>query len=203
MHKMKRLRFVLAALALLLAVGTTTTALADGGGDSGGGSSPSSEKIESEAEDAARAQGQRLLALAKKEHQSGKSQAQIAKVCDARKKGIEIRTARLVGNAQASLTRINKVLNEVVTFQKTNNVAVANFSALVAMATAAQMKATTSVQALAAVNPTIDCTSTSAASQLATFKAAVAQARTDLIAYRSAVQQILSAVESASGIQGD
>ena len=175
--------------------GDTPKSTDGSGSDSHGGS----DSKELEMEDSFRSQGQTLLAQAEKEHKSGRSPADLQKVCEARKKGIETRTAALVKNAQNSLSRINKVLTEVEAYQKTNNITVPNFDALVTATTTAQATATTSVQALAAVNPTIDCTSTSAASQLATFKAALTQSRTDLIAYRTAVQNVLTAVENANG----
>lgn len=158
----------------------------------------SEDNAETEAEMTFRQEGEQILSNAKEAHHSHRSAAVIAKACQASKHGIETRTAAITRNAQANLTRINNVFSEVIAFQKSSNQRIANFDALVAAATSAQTKATTSVQALIALNPTIDCTNTSVAAEVATFQAALGQARADLIAYRTAVEDLLTAVENAS-----
>jgi hypothetical protein len=198
--------------------GSTTTS-GSGSGSTSGGSTTTTQQTEThhtgptevehplapmtapnhtEAETEFHAQGQAVLEQAKKDHKSGKTQDQLKQICEARKNGIETRTSTLSDRAQESLARINGVFTKVVDYQKANNLTVTNFDALVVTATDAQTKATASVQALVALKGTVDCTDpTTVTTDIATFKAALDQARTDLKSYRTAVKNILTAVEQA------
>lgn len=228
MNRIKQVLFVVPALVLTLSLAAVSGYAEDGGNATASGQSETGSSVsttsgssnlssnkasgsdsetndsanETEVEAGIHQRGAELLNEAEKNHKNGKSSAQTQKVCENRKHGIQTKTGTLVANAQASLNRINKVLTQIENYQKANNLTVANWDSLIASSTAAQSQATASVQALAAVNPTLDCTSTSAAAELATFKAAVAQARTNLLAYRSAVKDVLVAVENAKSSGG-
>lgn len=191
--------------------GSGSSTNGDTSGSSGGDTTKSSDShdgsptasgenpaLEVEAEATFRQEGETILNNAMEGHHSNKSAADIAKACQASKHGIETRTTALTGNAQNTLNHITSAFSEVLAFQKSTNLHITDLNTLVVAATTAQTKATTSVQALAALNPTLDCTSASVAAEVTTFQAALGQARSDLIAYRVAVQSLLSAVENAS-----
>ena len=61
----------------------------------------------------------------------------------------------------------------------------------------AKATAAASQAALQAVTPTVDCGSTSVAQDVATFKAAAEQARTDLKTYKTAVKALVTALQAA------
>lgn len=141
--------------------------------------------------------GRQLLQQAKQEHKQERTAAQRQKVCEARKTGIEHRTTALLAAAKRHLNRINNVYTKVQAYKTDKNVSVANWDSLVASADAAKAQAAASVAALENAKPSVDCTSDTLADSIATYKAATAQARTDIQNYRKAVKNILSALESA------
>lgn len=120
------------------------------------------------------------------------------KRCEARKTGIINRTDTLTAKAKRHLEKVDSVFAKIKAYKESANLTVANYDELVSKATAAKATATASVKALENVQITsIDCTADTISDDVATFKAAVTQARSDLKAYRSTVKDLLSAVESA------
>lgn len=120
------------------------------------------------------------------------------KRCEARKTGIINRTDKLTDAAKRHLAKVDGVFAKVKAYKESANLTVDNYDELVSKATAAQTAAKTSVEALESVQITsIDCTAGTVADDVATFKAAVTQARTDLKTYRQSVKDLLSAVASA------
>src|SRR5581483_4057580 len=122
------------------------------------------------------------LRMAHKEHTAAERQ----KNCRAAKSGLEHKLTNLDKNAGAFKTRIDNIFTKAQTYQSTNNVVVANWDQLIAAAQAAQSKAAASVAALQTLSPSLDCTSSTVADNIATFRTAAKQARTDLISYKQA-----------------
>lgn len=135
------------------------------------------------------------LKKTEKEH----SEADRQKNCAAAEKGLETKLSNLSKNASAFHVRIDNVLAMAIAYQKDNNISVNNFDALVATAQAAQTKSASSISALNALNPNLNCADANVAQNVAEFKVAAAQARTDLKAYKQAVIAVLTALEAAKG----
>ena len=119
------------------------------------------------------------------------------KNCQAAEHGLETKFQSLSTNATSFQTKIDTALANAITYQKDNNLTVTNFAQLVADAQAAQSKAAASVSALNDLNPTLDCTQSTVATDVASFKVAAMQAKTDLLAYKDAVKTVLQALEAA------
>lgn len=158
---------------------------------------PDLEKETRSNEDKFRKSGNDMLMRLQAERKEARTAEQRKKSCEARKTGLQRKVDNLNTNAAKHQKRIDDVFDRVVAYQKNKNVVIDNFDALVAAATAAQSKSQASVQALAGLKPSIDCNKDSVASDVATFKAAAAQARTDLSAYKNAVKDILKAAQNA------
>lgn len=126
-----------------------------------------------------------------------KTAEQRQKVCEAHKSGLTNKFKRTVTNSQRIQTRIDEVFNKAQTYQQTKNITVANWDSLVASAQTAKAASAASITALQGVTPTIDCNSTSVASDVATFKTAAGQTRDNLKAYRTAVKALLKALITA------
>lgn len=133
---------------------------------------------------------------------SERSQEQRQKSCQSRKQGLETKLENLSKNAQKHQSRIDEILEKAVAYKNNKNLEVRDFDSLLATATAAQTQAKTSVTALLALKPSVDCNRDSVASDVAAFKAAAAQTRTDLKSYRTAVKALLSAVQITKGQEG-
>jgi hypothetical protein len=86
-------------------------------------------------------------------------------------------------------------------FESSKQLQVSNYDALVATATAKQTAAASAVSALKALNVQIDCSQADPAATVATIKTAVADARTSLQAYRSALKDLVVALKGASSAQ--
>lgn len=156
-------------------------------------------KTESENEsevDELRHQGGSILSEAEKKHPESNKEDRLKK-CEQRKNGIEQRSGSFVLNAQRYLTHINEVSTKVQDYKTTNDLKVADYDALVAAANAAKTQATNSVAAMAALKPVLDCSKDTAPADVATFKAAVAKAKTDLSTYRKSVKTLLVAVQTS------
>ena len=117
--------------------------------------------------------------------------------CTNVKDGLQTKLDSLNTNVQRYKSVVDGIYNKALAYQKDNNVTVANWATLTATADADQVTAETAVQALASLKPNLDCTNPNVATQVATFKAATAKARTALFAYRDAVRAVLTALEAA------
>lgn len=183
-------------------VGSTETTHS---GSGSGVTSTTTQKTEAQkAEDSAsqtelHKQGDDMVAKLRKEHAGDKvkTPAERQKVCEAHKKGIENKFASIVGNSNRAQTRITSILDKAVAFQQSGNVQSADFATLLATAQTAKATSAASIAALQAVAPSVDCNSTSVASDVATFKAAAQTTRTNLKAYKAAAKAVLKSLESA------
>ncbi len=119
------------------------------------------------------------------------------KACQAAEQGLETKLGGLATNSTSFQTKIDTALNLAIGYQKDQNVTVANFDQLVAAAQAAKAKAAASVTVLNGLSPNLDCSQNTVATNLAKFKVATKQAKTDLLAYKEAVKAVLRALEDA------
>jgi hypothetical protein len=140
------------------------------------------------------------VAAAKKTADEKKAERQ-EKVCENRKKGLTVRSSRIVANSKRIDEKITDIYKKVDNYKTTNNVTVANYDELTAAITTAQDDANTAISDLEKVVPTTDCTSTTNtnSTDVATFKTAAKKTRDSLKAYRSAVKKLLVAVAQAKG----
>lgn len=205
---MRKQKFLLGLLAAVLVIGVPAVAAAHAGHAEHDRSVPTStneattgqttEGNSTAAQEAAkfRAHGQELLTQLKKDRQEHTKQ-QRREHCQTRRQGLQTKVDRLAGGVQKHKSRIDDVLAKVTAYQQQNNLNVENFEMLVTNATAAQATAGSSVAALGSLKPTVDCNNESVASDVAAFKVAAAQARSDLSEYRQTVKALLGAVRAA------
>jgi hypothetical protein len=140
------------------------------------------------------------IAAAKQKADDKKAERQ-EKVCENRKKGLTVRSTRIVANSKRIDEKITDIYKKVDNYKTTNNVTVANYDELTAAVTTAQDNANTAISDLEKVVPTTDCTSTSNtnSTDVAAFKTAAKKTRDSLKAYRMAVKNLLVAVAKAKG----
>jgi 3-methyladenine DNA glycosylase/8-oxoguanine DNA glycosylase len=136
-------------------------------------------------------QVQQKVAEKKTEHQQ--------KVCENRKKGLTVRSARIVANSKRIDEKITDIYKKVDNYKTTNNLTVDNYDALTSAVTTAQTNAATAISDLEKVVPSTDCTSTTNtnSTDAAAFKTAAKNTRDSLKAYRTAVKNLLVAVMKA------
>ncbi|MEK7153435.1 MAG: hypothetical protein AAB834_05785 [Patescibacteria group bacterium] len=155
-----------------------------------------STETEVETKNRLRVRGKELLERAQKERSAKPAEAR-KKACEARKQGLQRKIGNLVKNAEKYQARIDEVFAKATTFYSENNLSVDGYDELVVRTTNAKAQAQASVQALKSLKPTIDCTSNTVATDVATFKAAAEQARKDLRSYKQAVKSILTDLRAA------
>lgn len=151
------------------------------------------------AEDSYRNRGKEIVSELKAERQqkTALKAEDRQKRCENRKQGLQKKVDNLASNAQKHQSRITEIFNKATTYQAENNITLDGFDALVSTANAAKGTSQTSVDALVALKPTLDCTKESVPTDVATFKAAATQARTDLKAYKTSVKAVLKALNDA------
>jgi hypothetical protein len=118
--------------------------------------------------------------------------------CQGRKVGIQNRFTNIVNKSQKIQDKITTIYDKGTTFATTNNLSPTDYDALVAKADAAKATSAADIVALKAATPTIDCNNKDIATSIATFKAAADQVRKDLIAYRTAVHDVLASIRTAA-----
>ncbi len=160
-----------------------------------------STESETEHETTARHEGLLMLQelrLKNKTH----TEAERKLACESHKKGLSNKFLRINTETASFNSKIDAFLARAETYQKTNNVTVANWNSLVAAADAANTTSESSLAALKDLTPTVDCNGTSVAQDVATFKSAAQQARTDLQAYKAAVRAVVKALLDAKQASG-
>ena len=212
MNKLKQILFLVPVMALAVSVVAVPAYAHNGEAHEDGAhktQTRSGAKVASvdtekrqELEDKLRDSGPKLLSEARKGKQL-KTLEQRKKSCEDRKSGLQTKLNRLTSNAKKHEARITAKLEKATEYQETANLSVANYDALVAAAEAAQVEAQTSIAALEELKPTVDCTTGTVAEKVATFKAAAAEVRTDLQAYKMAVKEVFVALMNAKGGSGN
>lgn len=140
------------------------------------------------------------VAELKKENKTQSAEKRQEK-CQTRKHGLETKFSRITGNAQKMQTRIDSVLSKAVDYQQANNIQATDFDNLVVAAEAAKAKSAASIASLETLKPSIDCNNASVATDVAAFKAAAEQVRTDLKAYRTAAKAVLKSLLEATSTE--
>ncbi len=148
--------------------------------------------------------GDTILADMKTKHDEAKTRTpeQRTKACESHKKGLTNKFSHIVTNAQKTQTRIDGIYTKALAFQTSTNAQPAGIESLISIADGAKANSAASIAALKAITPTIDCNSTSVASDVATFKAAAQQTRDNLKAYRTAVKAVIKALETTKTSEG-
>lgn len=137
--------------------------------------------------------GQKLMEeLVKGRHKHSDDQRR--KNCQAAQSGLEHRLTSLQSNSQKYQNRIDKILSETLSYQKTNNVSPDGLADLLSKASDAQSAASDSVASLQSLSVNLDCGSSSVAQTVADFKASAKDTRDKLLAYRSAVKDVVLAL---------
>ena len=160
-------------------------------------SSSSSNETEKQAEDSYRQKADSIISEMLSNRNDHQSSAVRARKCQAAQHGLETKLVNMQKNAAKYQSLIDKIYSQALAYQQQNNLNPANFASLVSTANADQAKAAQSVGALSNLSANLDCSSSSVANNVETFKIAAQQARSDLFAYRKAVIAVLQALESA------
>lgn len=130
--------------------------------------------------------------------------AERQKACDAHQAELDTRIGDYAREAQNNLNVFSSIFTKVQTFYATKKLNVATYAALSATVTTQQAAAQSAVDALSLLSGTkIDCTQPDPAQQLASLKTAVDTARSALQAYRTAIKNLIVAIEGASSAQTD
>lgn len=120
------------------------------------------------------------------------------KSCQARQTEINKRVNNYAAAAQRHLGVFEDLLAKVQNFYTTRKLNVTNYDTLLATAQSKQADAQKAVDALKALDVSIDCTSSDPAQSVAAVKTAVTNARTALQAYRTAIKDLVVALKGAS-----
>lgn len=145
-----------------------------------------------------RMEGQAHVADLKKEVKSNRTEAEQTKVCEAHKQGLTSKFTVIARNSVSFQTRIDDVYAKALVYQSSKKINSTDITALIATADSAKVASATSIATLQAVIPTIDCTNVTVAQDVATFKVAATQTRTNLKGYKAAVKAVLQALKSAT-----
>lgn len=148
-------------------------------------------------EDNIRQRGNSLLQEARDKVRA-KTTEELQAICEQRKHGLQRKVYNLSTNAERYLNRVSTVFTKAQTFQTEKNLQVTNYLDLVAAANASKATAEASVEALRSLTPTVDCSINTVSADIAIFKAAAEQARTDLKAYKEDVKTLLAALKTAA-----
>jgi hypothetical protein len=119
------------------------------------------------------------------------------KNCLANENGMETRIASFGKNADKFQARIDAALAKAVAYHTSSAVVVTDWDALLAAATAAQSQSASSVSVLKGLKTNLDCNAVTVADDVAAVKIAASKARTDLLAYKASVKDMLKALEIA------
>ncbi len=146
-----------------------------------------------------RAEGIKHVAELKKEDKSTRTDAERTKVCEVHKQGLTTKFTVIARNSASFQTRIDDVYTKAMAYQTSNKISTTDLTALIVAADSARATSATSVANLQNVTPpSIDCNNASVAQDVATFKVAATQTRTDLKAYKAAVKAVLQALKAAT-----
>lgn len=187
------------AFVLALSIFATPVFAREGADDTTSDSSTTTTQESEATREAAKTQAEQLREKAKQDiekrrealkDQSEQHKQEREQKCESHKQGLETKVASLNTNAQRHLELFNSAYAKALQYQKDNNLNPTGFTDLVSAADAAKAKAEASVAALNDLKPTVDCNKDSTASDVAAFKTAATQARTDLKAYQTAVRAV-------------
>lgn len=142
--------------------------------------------------------GKTLVAELQKVHPSKLTATERQKVCEVHKQGLTNKFTVITRNSQSYQTRIDDVLAKALAFQASKGISSTQLTTLIVTANTAKDTSVTSIANLKALVPKIDCNNVSVAQDVATFKAATTQTRTDLMAYKTAVKAVVQNLLAAT-----
>lgn len=135
----------------------------------------------------------------RKDKKPQQTDEQRSKKCEDRKEGLQTKFDSIARNSLNYQTRIDDIYAKALVFQTENTLNPTGFAALKSAADVAKDKAAASVAKLQTAKPTVvDCTNKTVANDVATFKIAAGQARTDLKAYKQAVKAVIKSLRDAN-----
>lgn len=143
-----------------------------------------------------RTEAQNEIAQLKSKQKTARSSEDRKKACEARLNGMEIRFTKLTEATKHYLVKADDINDKLVDYKNTSRANVSNWQELQDAIVAAQTKASSSVDEVAALKPTVDCTKETVISDIAGFKKAVETAREDLKAYRAALKNMIVALNT-------
>lgn len=202
MRRTRQLALILATIFGVATLAVMPVAAETGGSSSGSSDTSTNTSTTTSPETETEVQHLRSNALATLETERKKgtehSQLQRDNACKAHAAEIDTRIANYGTAAQSHLDVFTSILTKVQAFYTSKQLNVATYPTLLATAQTKQVAAQQAVDALKALNVKIDCTQPDPAQAIATVKAAVANARTALQAYRAAIKDLIVAIEGAS-----
>lgn len=129
-----------------------------------------------------------------------KSTEERKKQCVAHQKGLNQKFSKIGTNVQRIQTKIDTIYSRAQKYATDNNLNPDGYQTLVANADAAKAASAKSIADLKQVTPTnVDCSNPNVAQDVATFKAAAQNTRTNLKAYKTAVKAVLNALQLPQG----
>jgi hypothetical protein len=199
MNKLKRLLLSLAALLLFSGIAIAApvaardrNALAD--------DTSSSTTTDNQSNDLAQQFKEQAKAKLEAARQNAKEQTEAHRehACTARKAALEHRMSRAVTQAKKHKAVFDKIYAKVKDFYTNKNLNVPDYASLTAAVDTAGTNAQTSIDALAALDVNVDCTSQTVASSVSAFQQAVSNTRDSLKAYRKTITGLTSSLKGAS-----
>lgn len=186
---------------------TTDTSLSGSGSGSNSPDSSSTEtehpaaevEAENHVSELIKNDAQKTLDDMGNDHKNKRSDEERKKNCHEHEHGLETKLGNLNKNAVKHLARIDGIYASALDYQKNHNLSPSNFAEMKSQADSAALQAKASTAVLAGLSVNVDCSSGSVAKDVSTFKAATAQVRTDLKAYKEAVKAVLHSLETAKG----
>jgi hypothetical protein len=164
---------------------------------SSGDDSTSEDESQDDKSGSVRERAAKLLEDRRQNHK-GRSQEQRQEACENHKDTIDDHFTNLGSKAGRYLNGFNNIFTKVQAYQTKNQLDVANYDALVADASAQQTAATAAVNTLKGLAGTkIDCASEDPASDVASVRTAVQDARTALQNYRVSLKKLVRALHDA------
>lgn len=121
--------------------------------------------------------------------------------CEERKQELIAKLKNLQNNASAFQAKITGVYEAAQAYLSSHNISGTNFDQLLMQADTAQAASKVSVDALSGLSVTIDCSTSTVAEQIATFRVAAEKARNSLRDYKTQVQALLKAIQEQTGGQ--
>jgi hypothetical protein len=144
---------------------------------------------------AMRSEAEQEIQDMRKDHKQHKPEDR-QKFCNLHKDNLSGRFHGLTTSAQNIQDHITAVYAKGQAFVTDKNLQPVDYAGLTATADTAKATSATAISALVA--PTLDCTSTTVATDVATFKVSAKAVRDDLGAYRDAVKNVMSAIKVAA-----
>jgi hypothetical protein len=127
-----------------------------------------------------------------------KTAAARQKACVARKAALTIRMNNAVRQAKHHKEVFDNIYTKVKNFYTTKQLNVADYSTLTANVDKAQADAQTQIDALSALNVSVDCTSQTVADSVDAFGQAVKTTHDSLKVYRASLTELINSLKGAS-----